>query len=66
MKKSPSQSVTSTLFLKNVDLDFPNETDRPFKEYQLPVFLNKNTESRQFGTSEQLFEKYMFKIDFES
>lgn len=33
---------------------------------QLPVFLNKNTESRQFGTFEQLFEKYMFKIDFES
>lgn len=48
MKKSPSQSVTSTLFLKNVDLDFPNETDRPFKEYQLPVFLNKKQAVRYF------------------
>lgn len=33
---------------------------------QLPVFLNKNIESRQFGAFEQVFKKYRFKVDLES
>ena len=59
--------MSNTLFLKNVDLNFLNETNSVQGEpiLQLPVFLNENIESRQFPF-EQLLEKYGFKIDVES